>query len=130
MRPTTKQRERRFRLRWRPNVVLGVVLGLVFGSGVGAVVWAFEPGSRGMWASIVTGTILGFVLGAFEGGMSAFESPQPGQEPFQIEYSVCDVSDLTQRHGESHRDGGRVKGRGRTRAEIAGRLKVQPSLRG
>jgi hypothetical protein len=106
MRPTTKDRERRFRLRLRRNVMLGVVLGLVFGSGIGALlgVWAFAPGSRGMWASIVGGTIFGFILGAFEGGMSALESPQPGREPSQVEHPLRDVSDLTQREGESDRD--------------------------
>lgn len=111
MTQTTKQRERRFRLRWRRNVMLGIVLGLVFGCGIGALagVWVFAPGSGGMWASIVAGTIFGFVLGAFEGGMSALESPQPGREPFQVEHPVRDASDLTQKEGESDRDDARVK---------------------
>jgi hypothetical protein len=98
MRQERTQRERRFRLRWRENLAIGVGVGLAIGGGLGVLlgVIAFEPGSRGMWGSIVAGVLFGVVLGAFEAGMASLESPQPGREPAQAERPVRDVSELTE----------------------------------
>lgn len=89
-------------------MALGVLLGAVLGSaiGLGLGIWAFEPGSRGMWASIVAGVIFGFALGAFAGGMSSLESPQPGREPLQADHPVRDVAGLTATEGEGPRGAG------------------------
>ena len=100
-----RERERRFRVRWRRNLMLGVVVGAFIGSALGLALGllAFEPGSTGMWASIVAGLIFGLLLGAFEGGMSSLESPQPGREPLEADHAVRDVEGLTDVERENPR---------------------------
>jgi hypothetical protein len=105
---TRTTRERRFRVRRRRNLVFGIVAGVVLGGAAGILLGllAFGAGTPGMWAALVAGLIFGLVLGAFEGGMAALESPEPGHEPSQTTHPVRDVPELTRSEGETGPPGG------------------------
>lgn len=92
-----RTRERRFGLRGRGNLALGIGIGAVLGAGIGIALgaWAFGWGSGGMWTAMLAGVLFGVLLGAFEGGMSSLESPAPGSEPLESEHPVRDVPELT-----------------------------------
>ena len=72
---------------------MGAVLGVI-----GGVIWgaiAFRPGAPAMWAvAIATAIFLG-VVGAFVGGMSGLESPDPQMEPSQFDEPTHQPDGLT-----------------------------------
>ena len=72
---------------------MGAVLGVI-----GGVIWgaiAFRPGAPAMWAvAIATAIFLG-VVGAFVGGMSGLESPDPHMEPSQFDEPTHQPDGLT-----------------------------------
>ena len=95
------------------GLVLGAIAGALIGLLLGTV--AFES-ARGIWASILGGSIFFALVGAFTGGMSSLEPPQPGRELSRAE---ADPTGRTPRKGsppvvEEHianRDGpGRPRG--------------------
>src|SRR5919106_4020825 len=84
-------------LSW--GAVLGVIVGAAVGLGAGA---AFLEGV-GVWAVALAVSVAGALLGAFWGGMSSLESPDPGAEPSETEHPIRDVSPLTHEEGEGER---------------------------
>jgi hypothetical protein len=58
--------------------VVGPAAGVLLGLLVGLV--AFEPWSRGMWASAIAGFVFGG-LGGFWGGMASLGPPAPDDDP-------------------------------------------------
>jgi hypothetical protein len=69
-----------------PRIALGFVVGPAAGALLGLLVGvvAFEPGSRGMWASIVAGLVFG-ALGGFWGGLSSLGPPSEQDDPLPRE---------------------------------------------
>ena len=64
------------------GLILGVVIGLVAGAAIGAIVGLFVWERTGpILASALFGAIGLGMLGAFWGGMTGLESPDPGEEP-------------------------------------------------
>ncbi len=65
--------------------LVGLVIGLI----------VYRPGSTVMWVTFLGAGFFGALAGALAGGMSALESPDPGEEPSQFERPVSDSSGLT-----------------------------------
>lgn len=76
------------------GLMIGVAAGLLNFDALGAVV-----------ACGLVGAIAGLAIGAFTGGMSALESPAPGNEPSETARPLRDVPELTseERDGDRHR---------------------------
>ncbi|HEX6844424.1 MAG TPA: hypothetical protein VF235_04835 [Actinomycetota bacterium] len=77
-------RSARFGARLRTRLALGALIGCVVGAIVGLVVGvvAFRSPAA-ILASFLAGVIGLGGIGAFWGGMSALESPDPSREPLQ-----------------------------------------------
>ena len=73
------------------GMLLGGVVGAVLGLILGAIVF-HSPGAIG--AAMLAGVIGLGGLGAFWGVLSGLESPDPGQEPGQVERPL-NISELT-----------------------------------
>jgi hypothetical protein len=65
--------------------VLGPLVGGLLGLLVGVI--AFAPWTRGMWASVVAGSIFG-ALGGFWGGLSSLGPPSEVDDPLPREDAV------------------------------------------
>ncbi len=65
-----------------PRVLIGFVAGPIVGALLGLLIGsiAFGGGSRGMWASVISGAIFG-VLGGFWGGLSGLGPPEVENDP-------------------------------------------------
>lgn len=74
---------------------IGLVLGLIWG------LIAYRAGSFAMWAVVIACLFFLGILGAFVGGMSGLESPDPGREPSQVDEPLEEPRDLTGRERES-----------------------------
>jgi hypothetical protein len=82
--------------RLQRNVVIGAAVGAAIGGIVGLIVGAIafqRPGA--VAASALAGVIGIGGLGAFWGVLGSLESPDPGDEPGQVDEPVVDVSELT-----------------------------------
>jgi hypothetical protein len=75
------------------GAVIGGLACALIGLVVGLIV--YRPGSTVMWVTSVGAGFFGAAAGALAGGMSALESPDPGEEPSQFEHPVSDPSGLT-----------------------------------
>jgi hypothetical protein len=74
----------------------GVVLGAVLLGGVGLIVGVTVfDGVPAIAASTLAGAIAGGGLGAYVGGLSRLESPDPGREPSETEHPLRDPGGLT-----------------------------------
>jgi hypothetical protein len=92
-------REQRHARRWVTRIGLGAAIGGSIGLVVG-LIWgsiAFRVGSPAMWAVVASCAIFLGILGAFVGGMSGLESPDPGHEPSQVDEPLEEPRDLTGR---------------------------------
>jgi hypothetical protein len=92
-------RERRHARRWVTRTGLGAAIGGSIGLVVG-LIWgsiAYRVGSLAMWAVVASCAIFLGILGAFVGGMSGLESPDPGHEPSQVDEPLEEPRDLTGR---------------------------------
>jgi hypothetical protein len=90
-------RERRHARRWVTRTGLGAAIGGSIGLVVG-LIWgsiAYRVGSLAMWAVVASCAIFLGILGAFVGGMSGLESPDPGREPSQVDEPLGEPGDLT-----------------------------------
>jgi hypothetical protein len=82
--------------RVQRNAVIGGAVGALIGGIVGLVVGliAFQrPGA--IVASVLAGAIGLGVLGAFWGLLGSLESPDPGNEPGEVDEPIRDVPELT-----------------------------------
>jgi hypothetical protein len=87
------------RLLW--GTVIGALACGLVGLVVGLIV--FRPWSTAMWLTVAGSAFFGACVGALAGGMSALESPDPGEEPSQFERPVTEPSGLTTKEHD-HRD--------------------------
>ncbi len=90
-------REGRHARRWVTRIGLGAAIGGAIGLVVG-LIWgsiAYRTGSLAMWAVAGGCAIFLGILGAFIGGMSGLESPDPGREPSQVGEPLEEPRDLT-----------------------------------
>ncbi len=82
--------------RLQRNLVIGAgvgaTIGIVLGLTIGAIVFS-RPGA--IAASALAGAIGIGGLGAFWGLLSGLESPDPGNEPGQVDEPLRDVPELT-----------------------------------
>jgi hypothetical protein len=60
-------------------MVVGPVAGAILGLIVGLIL--FGVGTPGMWASCLAGGLVGFILGAFWGGLSGLGPVEPENDP-------------------------------------------------
>jgi hypothetical protein len=91
------RRERRHIRRWGSRIGIGALVGIGLGA-IGGAIWgatAFRPGSMAMWSVAIAGAIFLGLIGAFVGGMSGLESPDPQMEPSQVEEPMEDPGGLT-----------------------------------
>jgi hypothetical protein len=91
-------REDRHVRRWGARIGVGAAIGGSLGLVIGAI-WgsiAYRAGSSGMWVVVIGCVIFLMILGAFVGGMSGLESPDPGREPSEVAEPLADP-DLTDR---------------------------------
>jgi hypothetical protein len=97
MRRRETRAEGRFRGRWRRGIAVGAFVGLAAGTVAGLLIGviAFEPGGTGFWMAAVGAAIFGLGVGAFVGGLSRLESPQPGREPSEVDRPIRDEPALT-----------------------------------
>jgi len=82
--------------RLQRNAIIGAAVGAAIGGIVGLIVGAIvfqRPGA--VAASALAGVIGIGGLGAFWGVLGSLESPDPGDEPGQVEEPLRDVSELT-----------------------------------
>jgi hypothetical protein len=100
--PTQRDLEARHGARLRTRLVLGGLAGCLLGAIVGFVVGigAFSSPAA-IFGSLLAGVIGLGGIGAFWGGMSALESPDPTREPLQSEEPLAEPS--TRREGEPPR---------------------------
>ena len=92
-------RERRHARRWVRRIGLGAAIGGSIGLLVG-LTWgsiAYRAGSLAMWTVVASCAIFLGILGAFVGGISGLESPDPGHEPSQVNEPLEEPHDLTGR---------------------------------
>jgi hypothetical protein len=99
-RHTDAGRAETFRSRWRSGIVLGGAVGLAVGVGVGVLVAWSVGGGTSAWMALVACVVAGVGVGVFVGGLSRLESPQPGEEPSQVERPVVDEPGLTKTERE------------------------------
>jgi hypothetical protein len=86
--------------RLQRNVVIGAGVGAVIGIVIGLIVGAIAfQRTSAIAASALAGAIGLGALGAFWGVLASLESPDPGNEPGQVDEPVRDVPELT---GEQH----------------------------
>jgi hypothetical protein len=82
--------------RLQRNVVIGAGVGAVVGIAVGLIVGAIAfQRSGAIAASALAGAIGLGVLGAFWGVLGSLESPEPGNEPGDVDEPLRDVHELT-----------------------------------
>jgi hypothetical protein len=93
--PREARREDRFERRWRRGIATGAGVGLAVGLLVGLTIGGLWANGTAFWMALVGCTIAGLGIGAFIGGLSRLESPQPGAEPSQVARPVRDQPDLT-----------------------------------
>ncbi|HJX08014.1 MAG TPA: hypothetical protein VJ736_08085 [Actinomycetota bacterium] len=82
--------------RVQHNVLIGAAVGVAIGVVVGVIVGAIafsRPGA--IAASALAGGIGIGVLATFWGLLSGLESPDPGNEPGQVDQPLRDVGELT-----------------------------------
>ena len=89
------RREARFERRWGRGIAVGAAIGLAAGLVAGTAIGLVAGGGTVMWMTIVACAIAGVGVGAFVGGMSRLESPQPGEEPSEVARPVMDQPELT-----------------------------------
>jgi hypothetical protein len=96
-----EKRERRLTSRWASRVLIGGAVGAIVGALLGLVVgmvWDTLPNAT--VATVIAGAIFGMAVGAIPSGMSALESPDPGNEPSEVENPVMDRPEPTRVQGE------------------------------
>jgi hypothetical protein len=76
--------------------LIGLVVGLI----------VYRPWSTVMWVTVIGAGFFGAAVGALTGGMSALESPDPGEEPSQFAHPVSDPDGLTRTERDSNSDAG------------------------
>jgi hypothetical protein len=82
--------------RLQRNVVIGAGAGAVIGILIGLIVGAVAFQRTGaIAASALAGAIGLGALGAFWGVLGSLESPDPGNEPGEVDEPVRDVPELT-----------------------------------
>jgi gas vesicle protein len=91
------------RIRITRHLLVGLLLGGVAGSIVGLVLeFAFDHGGTEFAIAWVAWVLFGSGIGTLVGGYSSLESPQPGNEPSEVERPIRDRPDLTvTEHDES-----------------------------
>jgi hypothetical protein len=92
-----ERRERRHLRRLGSRIAIGALVGAGLGV-IGGLIWgaiAFRPGASGMWAVAIASAIFLGVVGAFVGGMSGLESPDPDMEPSQFDEPTRQPDGLT-----------------------------------
>jgi hypothetical protein len=110
--PTVERREQRHTARSARSLGMGALVGAVSGAVVGLIAGAaFLDGGAAMWAVALAASVAGALLGAFWGGLSSLESPDPGTEPSETEHPIRDVSTLTHDEGEGETGAGGTRGR-------------------
>jgi hypothetical protein len=91
-------RGRRHEARLSTRLLLGALIGAALGALIGVVVGSFAFRSTGpLVACVLAGTIGLGGLGAFWGGMAGLESPDPGEEPFQSDHPLRELSTKVER---------------------------------
>jgi hypothetical protein len=101
--PSIERGERHHTARSARSLGWGALLGAIGGAAIGfGAGYAFFEGA-GVWAVVLAVSIAGALLGAFWGGMSSLESPDPGTEPSETEHPIRDVATLTHDEGEGER---------------------------
>jgi uncharacterized protein YjlB len=101
--PSVERGERRHTARSARSLSLGAVLGAIGGAAIGLGTGVAFLEGAGVWAVVLAVSIAGALLGAFWGGMSSLESPDPGTEPSETEHPIRDVATLTHDEGEGER---------------------------
>ena len=82
--------------RLQRNLVVGAGVGAVVGVALGLIIGSIVFGRAGaIVASALAGAIGMGGLGAFWGLLAGLESPDPGNEPGQVDEPVRDVRELT-----------------------------------
>ena len=89
--PTERDLETRHGARLKTRLVLGGLAGCLLGAIVGFIVGiAAFTSPAAIFASLLAGVIGLGGIGAFWGGMSALESPDPAREPLQSEEPLAE----------------------------------------
>jgi hypothetical protein len=101
--PNVERGEQRHTARSARSLSWGAVLGAIGGGAIGLGAGAAFLEGAGVWAAGLALSIAGALLGAFWGGMSSLESPDPGAEPSETEHPVRDVTTLTHEEGEGEK---------------------------
>jgi hypothetical protein len=88
------------------RLLLGACIGFAACALVGLVIGliVYRPGSTVMWVTVFGAGFFGAAAGALTGGMSALESPDPGEEPSQFAHPVSDPDGLTRTERDSNSD--------------------------
>ncbi len=96
-------RAQRLKGRWLRRAAVAAALGV----GVGAIVGyalgiaAFARGSRGFWAVLIACLIFSVLVAVLVASYSSLESPDPSQEPSQVDRPIRDRPGLTRNQREA-----------------------------
>lgn len=96
---------RRLRRRAGRRVAMGLAIGSLVGLAGGFVIgWVvFGVGNTGFWGSLVGATIFGTAVAVLIAAYSSLESPDPTNEPSEVEHPISDRPGLTVTEGEPGR---------------------------
>jgi gas vesicle protein len=84
------------RVRITRHLLVGLLLGGLVGLIVGLVLeFAFDHSRPEFAIALVAWVLFGSGIGTLVGGYSSLESPQPGNEPSEVERPIRDRPDLT-----------------------------------
>jgi hypothetical protein len=103
-----ERRDSRHTRRLSRRLLLGACIGFAACALVGLIVGliVFRPWSTVMWVTVIGAGFFGAAVGALTGGMSALESPDPGEEPSEFAHPVSDPGGLTRTEHDQRTDAG------------------------
>jgi hypothetical protein len=103
---TEERRDSRHTSRLSRRLLVGACIGFAACALVGLIVGliVYRPWSTVMWVTTIGAGFFGAAAGALTGGMSALESPDPGEEPSQFEHPVSDPTGLTRTEQDQRAD--------------------------